>query len=267
MRIQVLSDLHLETEECHLSPAPEAEVLVLAGDIDSSWNELARFKDWPVPVIFVAGNHEFDRREVTEALPELRAACDSMGFQLLECDSCLQSDDQGRRIRFLGTTRWSDFDLFGDKGRAKAQRAATYYAKVMRATVNGEPFNAAAVRTRALACREWLATALAEPGDWDATVVITHYAPSLLSTDPRYGAQPSSASFCNADDALLPAADLWIHGHVHCRHDYQVPHSKGSTRVICHARGFDTKGETVGYEPHRVVCVEGRSQPSPICVT
>ena len=37
MRIQLLSDLHLETETYRPEPAPGAELLVLAGDIDSSW--------------------------------------------------------------------------------------------------------------------------------------------------------------------------------------------------------------------------------------
>ena len=62
MRLQLLSDLHLETEVFEPTPAPDAELLVLAGDIDSSWAGLELFRGWPVPVIFVAGNHEFDER-------------------------------------------------------------------------------------------------------------------------------------------------------------------------------------------------------------
>ena len=257
MHIQILSDLHLETEEFTPSPAPGAELLVLAGDIDRHWTALARFRDWPVPVLFVPGNHEFDGRELGQALPALRATCEGLGLQLLECDSCVRTDAQGRRIRFLGTTRWSDFDLLGEPGRARAQRAAAYYLKVMGATLEGAPFDAAAMRERALACRAWLAEALALQGPWDATVVVTHYAPSLLSADPRYGAQPGSASFCNADDDLLPGADLWIHGHVHCRHDYLVPrpHGTGPTRVVCNARGLARKGEAAGAAAHCVVSV------------
>jgi predicted phosphodiesterase len=64
MKIQLLSDLHLETETFEPEPAPGAELLVLAGDIDSSWSAFERFRAWPVPVLFIAGNHEFDRREV-----------------------------------------------------------------------------------------------------------------------------------------------------------------------------------------------------------
>ena len=58
---------------------------------------------------------------------------------------------------------------------------------------------AEAVREEALRCRDWLTQALSEPaqGRWDATVVVTHFAPSLRSADPRYGKQPGTASFCN----------------------------------------------------------------------
>ena len=36
-------------------------MLVVAGDVDSTWQLVrAVFKAWPVPVLFVAGNHEFD---------------------------------------------------------------------------------------------------------------------------------------------------------------------------------------------------------------
>ena len=41
MRLQLLSDLHLETEALAVEPAPGAQLLVLAGDIDSSWAALA----------------------------------------------------------------------------------------------------------------------------------------------------------------------------------------------------------------------------------
>jgi hypothetical protein len=156
----------------------------------------------------------------------------------------------GERLRFLGTVRWSDFDAFGSPGRERALRAGAYFQRVMGATIDGKPFDANAVRAAALGCRDWLATALAAPaGDWDRTIVVTHFAPSLRSADPRYGPLPSTASFCNADDALLPSATLWLHGHLHCRHDYRVMHADGrSTRVVSQARGLAAKGETEGFD-------------------
>lgn len=258
MRLQLLSDLHLESERFDPRPAPGAELLVLAGDIDRHWQGYERFRGWPVPVLVVAGNHEFDGRELREAWPALRAHCEALGFTLLERESTVRVDDRGRRIRFLGTVRWCDFDLFGEARRPKALRAGAYFQQVMRATCDGQVFDAEAVRAEALACREWLRQALAERPDppCDATVVITHFAPSLHSADPRYGAQNGTASFCNADDDLMAHADLWLHGHVHCRHDYRIVHADGrSTRVVSQARGLEKKGEAEGYEPGRLIDV------------
>ena len=254
MRLQLLSDLHLETEAFDPEPAPGAELLVLAGDIDSSWAALERFRGWPVPVIFVAGNHEFDRREIATAWPALRGRCSDLGFTLLECESVVLTSQRGQRVRFVGTTRWCDFDLFGEGSRERAMRAAGYFMRLMAATRNGQPFDAAQARAEALACRSWLEAELRRPrGDWDATVAITHFAPSRRSADPRYGDQPGTASFCNADDELLPLAQLWIHGHLHCRHDYTVRSEPGApTRVVCNARGHARKGEAEGFDGLKV---------------
>ena len=250
MRLQLLSDLHLETEQFDPEPAPGAELLVLAGDIDSQWLGLERFADWPQPVVFVAGNHEFDRRDLETAWPALRQRCGELGITLLERESLIVADDRGRKIRLLATTRWSDFDLFGAAGRAKAMRAGAYFMDLMQARCGERPFDVDAVRAEALACRAWLeAELMRPPSGWERTVVITHFAPSLRSADPRYGARSGTASFCNADDDLIPRADLWIHGHLHCRQDYRVARAGGSTRVVCNARGHSRRGEAEGHAP------------------
>ncbi|MBI3370098.1 MAG: metallophosphoesterase [Burkholderiales bacterium] len=254
MRLQLLSDLHLESEDFDPRPAPEAELLVLAGDIDSGWAGLGRFAHWPVPVLMVAGNHEFDGRDIDLAWPALRAHCAGLGITLLERESLVLPAADGRRVRFVGTIRWSDFDLFGASGRAKAERAASYFVTLMGSTQRGMPFDVPALRAESLACRQWLEAELRRRGPWDATVAITHFAPSLRSADPRYGARPGTASFCNADDDLIALTDLWLHGHLHCRHDYRVERpGRIATRVICRAAGLASKGETEGFDPLRLI--------------
>jgi hypothetical protein len=256
MNIQLLSDLHLETEDFEPTPAPGAEVLVLAGDIDSTWAAYERFARWPVPVICIAGNHEFDGRDIDRAGLALRTRLQSLGLILLERQSIVLTAADGRRVRFVGTTRWNDFDLYGPDKRARCERAAGFFLRLMGATRNGRFFDAAAVRAEALACGEWLHSELARTarGEWDATVAITHFGPSERSADPRYGQQPGTASFCNADDALIPRADLWLHGHLHCRHDYLVPRAgRRPTRVLCNARGMARKGEAEGHDGALVV--------------
>ncbi len=252
MRLQLLSDLHLETEDFDPQPGAGAELLVLAGDIDATWAGYQRFAGWPVPVIVIAGNHEFDGRDFDAASQDLRALCARLGFTLLEQASLIHQAADGRLIRFVGTTRWSDFDLFGPERQGRALRAAEYFLRLMATTRHGRPFDAAAVRTLSLDCRRWLEAELQQVprGRWDKTVVVTHFGPSLRSADPRYGSQPGTASFCNADDDLIPRADLWLHGHLHCRHDYSVPRAgRAPTRVVCNPLGLAHKGESLGYDP------------------
>ena len=249
MKLQLLSDLHLETESWEPRPAADAELLVLGGDIDSShgWPGYRQFANWPVPVLVIAGNHEFDDRDFDAATAGLRGLCAELNFTFLERQELLfTSSATGRRLRVLGTTRWSDFDLFGEAQRPRAERAAAYFMRRMACSRNGEPFGTDEVRSEAQACRSWLEGELARPaqGRWDKTVVVTHFAPSLRSADPRFGSQPGTAGFCNADDELIPRADLWLHGHLHCRHDYFV----GRTRVVCNSRGLASKGEAEGHD-------------------
>ncbi len=133
----------------------------------------------------------------------------------------------------------------------------------MQAKRHGEVFGVDAVRALALDSRAWLADELRRDGDWHATVVITHFAPSLKSADPRYGRQPGTASFCNDDEALMPGAQLWLHGHLHCRQDYRIVHApssspqpaprSGDTRVVSNARGHARKGEADGFDGQRVI--------------
>lgn len=254
MKLQLLSDLHLETESFDPRPAPGADLLVLAGDIDAGWTGYERFAGWPVPVLVVLGNHEFDDREMAEVEPGLRAVCEALGLTLLHRQSTVIAAPDGRRIRFAGTPRWSDFDLFGIDQRPRAERAAGYFVRLMKATRRGVELDPAGIRAEGLACRAWLEQELSRRGDWDATCVITHFGPSLKSADPRYGRQPGTASFCNADDDLIPRADLWLHGHLHCRHDYLVDRpGRRPTRVACNARGLAPKGEHEAHDPLRLI--------------
>ncbi len=272
MKIQLLSDLHLESNpEFVPEPAPGADVLVLAGDIGSYQQGsalttlddgdfgLGRFspqRGWPVTVLYVPGNHEYDGLDFDEAHARLRETCTRLGITWLEREQVVL---QG--VRFVGTTLWSDFDALGPlagqalpeahaphalpggytaqlKARDKAFRAANWYLRKTGTTRDGEAWLAAQVREQALLCQQWLSDALAQPHD-GPTVVVTHFAPSLRSADPRYGLVPGTAGFCNALDALLPQAQLWLHGHLHCPSDYV----HAGCRVVANPLGYAGKGE------------------------
>ena len=129
-------------------------------------------------------------------------------------------------------------------------RAARYFVEqIQRSVRHGRPMDTHALREEGLRSRDWLREQLERPrrspDDWDATVVVTHFAPSLRSTDPRYPVNGATASFCNAYDDMIGHSDLWLHGHLHCRHDYAV----GESRVVCNARGHASKGEDDDFLP------------------
>ena len=272
MKLQLLSDLHLEAHP-HFQPtaAPDAEVLVLAGDIGSyqeggllqdeyfgleRFSPLPQFASWPCPVIFVPGNHEYDMQDWDVAHARLRRVCDALGIIWLERESLVLN-----QVRFVGTTLWTDYDAIalldpqvqaGDVGRLlkqreKSFRAANFYLRKTGGTRHGQPFLAEPMREQALVCQDWLRHALQQPFA-GKTVAITHFAPSLQSHDPRYGLVPGTAGFCNALDDLLAHADLWLHGHLHAPSDYQVQglHADGSEwrcRVVANPLGYARKGE------------------------
>ena len=280
MHIQLLSDLHLE-ENSAFQPqrAPGADVLVLAGDIGSYQGGsalsalgdedfgLGRFADWPVPVIVVPGNHEYDTLDFDATHARLRATCERLGLIWLERETIVLHG-----VRFVGTTLWADFDALAPRGptasladqlqaRHKAFRAADYYLRIAATTRGGAPFLAEQIREHALVCQAWLRAALAEPFD-GPTVVVTHFAPSLRSADPRYGLRPGTAGFCNALDELLPLADLWLHGHLHCAIDWRD--DSGRCRVVANPLGYEKKGEQAAFVSQLTIAVERAPAPPPM---
>lgn len=281
MNIQLLSDLHLEAHPHFVpEPAPDADVLVLAGDVGSyqegsqladedfglaRFSPLPQYAGWPGPVLFVPGNHEYDAQDFDAAHLRLQRTCERLGIQWLERETLVFDG-----VRFVGTTLWSDFDALADhegatdlgrrlKLRDKAFRAANFYLRKTGGTRHGHPFLADAMREQSLACQEWLGQALAQPFA-GPTVVVTHFAPSLRSADPRYGLVPGTAGFCNALDALLPHAQLWLHGHLHAPSDYVAHGTRADgtawqCRVVANPLGYARKGEQATFQPRRTVTV------------
>ena len=268
-----MSDLHLETDPgFQPTPAPGADLLVLAGDVGSYQAGsqlldddfgLTRFSPrhgWPTPVLLVPGNHEYDAMDFDQAHARLQQVCDRLDIRLLERTVVTAAELLGPTapaVRFVGTTLWSDFDALSPAlpsggntltqvlaAREKAFRAANFYLRKTGGTRHGAPLLAEQIREQALLCQAWLRATLAQTFA-GTTVVITHFAPSLRSADPRYGLVPGTAGFCNALDDLLPQAQLWLHGHLHAPSDYL----HRGCRVVANPLGYARKGEQSQFHP------------------
>jgi predicted phosphodiesterase len=252
MKLNLLSDLHLRQGSLPL-PRNDADVVVLAGDIDRPAEALAWARGFDKPVIYVPGNHEHYGDTVESTLAALRDEADGTGVHVLDRDVVVIGG-----VRFLGTTLWTDFRLGGDgDARAAAVRDAVRLIRDFSRIRRGAGSDAAFTPDDAAALFEqdarWLRRMLATACD-GPTVVITHHAPSLRSIHPRFAGSPLNACFVSDAEDLLDGgrAALWIHGHTHDSFDYVV----NGTRVVCNPRGYARNGvnENPAFDPD--LCID-----------
>jgi predicted phosphodiesterase len=235
MKIQLASDLHLEflqsasPRERLIAPACDADVLVLAGDIACGLRAIELFGDWPVPVLYVAGNHEFYGFDFVTLRKDLVEAGRGTSVRFLDDET---ADFGG--VRFLGATLWTDYLLCQDVPQALSmERAERGIADHSRIRHGRGWFSPADALTAHQASRCWLEQALSRPYD-GRTVVITHHGPHCGSVHPRYSGDLLNSSFVSDLSELVPKASLWVHGHVHDSFDYRVQ----GCRVVANPLGY-----------------------------
>lgn len=234
MRIQVASDLHLEERRLiglpalPISPAPGADALVLAGDIDSHTHALGAFQDWPVPVLYVHGNHEAYDAHYFGICSELARKSKGTAVQYLNNQSVVLGG-----VRFLGTCLWTDYRLQGnaDAAMALALRSMPDHRRIY--VSQGERFSPRLALKLHQASVAWLRDQLKVPFE-GKTVVISHHAPHPGCLSPRFAASPLNPAFASDLSGLLPNADLWIHGHTHRAVDF----AEGGCRIIANPLGY-----------------------------
>ena len=243
MRIFVASDLHGEMGD-HGYDVPaglDFDVAVLAGDIGRGpaaidWilrQEALRDK----PVMFVAGNHEYYRGVLQDVAAEMRDACRGTNVHFLDADTVPIIDG----VRFVGCTLWTDY-LFGARNQMQGLWAGMRMNdhRFIRTSAGAEfpmPFRPPEAYMRHVDERRWLTDRLADEHD-GPTVVVTHHAPHPGSLHERYEEEGAlNASFISDLSGIIEAFKpaLWIHGHVHDGHDYDVG---GGTRIVCNPRGY-----------------------------
>ena len=232
-----MSDLHLEFGSLDLEPVGE-DVLVLAGDVglgaaSARWavSYASRTK---VPVVMIAGNHEFYRQpSIRSTFDALRAVANAEPLlTFLDDDVATVAG-----VTFVGSTLWTDYDLYGSVFRpsamAYARRAMNDHCAI---SEDEGPFTPEYARRRhefsVGILREYLPRRYPE----GPVVVVTHHLPSARSIDERYADHPLNPAFAsNLDDLVADsAAALWVHGHTHRSADHQI----GETRVLCNPRGY-----------------------------
>ncbi len=225
MKIAYASDLHLDhNPSIPLSGLPAADVLVLAGDVDTMpefYTETLRKVrlSFSGPILFVLGNHEYDHSIFPDVRLKYREAIahDAQAY-LLENESLVLGG-----VRFLGATLWTDFD--GGKHMPGCQHTHT-----MESPEGGMVRTETILKTHRESVA-WLEKQFAL--DSIPTVVITHHAPSLRSQPKHF---TGTQGYCSNLDAHIQRwkPDVWIHGHLHDTADYRIE----NTRILCNPWGY-----------------------------
>lgn len=238
-KLWILSDLHRDHGALASTETPpaDADIAVIAGDVvdDRFLVDLSK----KLPVVFVAGNHEFyghalgERSELLEGLP----------IHFLD-DRSVMIDG----IRFIGSTLWTDYNGGDPAAMYAARHGMNDHRRIKWQKdpwMRFRPEEAAALHGNAM---NFLLDEL--PGDdLRPTVVVTHHAPSAKSVHQRFAGQVLNyAYYSNLDNLVAHSgAALWVHGHVHNNFDYQI----GETRVLCNPCGYP--GENKEFNPALIV--------------
>ncbi len=235
MKIQVISDLHLEFSgmERELDPLTEQErdLLIVAGDLC----EGTRGFDWLMdqceysPVVYVTGNHEYyghSIEEVDEAYTKLDA--EEENFHFLQ----MKTIEVGG-VRIAGCTLWTDFTGLSDWDLNQVRRSMSDFHCIMTDEGMLHPRDTRVINMKH---RNWLLQ------QEDVDIVVTHHSPSDQSiTDywREHGKTLNPAFAGNSDDivrSLRPK--YWIHGHMHSFLRYWHDREIDRTQILCNPVGY-----------------------------
>lgn len=257
--ILLLSDLHLEFAPFEPVPLKSAaDVVVLAGDIHLgdrgiSWARKAFPEN---EIVYVPGNHEYYGGRLDTVDAQMYQAGRRLGVHVLQ-----NAEVTLRGIRYLGTTLWTDFAIWGEAEAHRGMRAAEQemadFERIGRPPQVG---NQRLVRTlfawpkaQRLRARDtlmlhhssrvWLDQALDrgidEGLDLTRTVVVTHHFSTLRSCAIRYCDDPLTAAFGSNLESMMGRCGLWLHGHTHDSFHSTVREARPiATQVICNPRGY-----------------------------
>lgn len=239
MRIQLLSDLHLEFHRDNgaefleaLDPS-DVDVLVVAGDLapvfgDAFTPAIEKLCHKYPQVVFVAGNHESYGTNIKDTKARLEAIKALFtNFRLLQ-----NSVAEIEGVRFYGGTMWFPEPMDPAACIAKVHmndfRAIT---DIKRAYDEHKEFT------------DNYRTAFSKEGG-TPQVVVSHHLPTPESTPFRFRNSAINHFFCHdMRDAIAEfgGPKLWLHGHTHTPCDYMFQ----NTRVVANPFGYP--GENRAY--------------------
>ena len=242
MKLNIISDLHVDFSKYKFENVNNSDVLVLAGDTGNAGiaipllektNVFSKYKH----VIMVMGNHEYYvrpyarrynntpvyKKDPYKVWVNLKERYDN--FHLLNNELITLED-----VSFYGGTMWTSL-LNGDK------QFESYVAEHM----NDYQFVTPQYVKK---CHYDFKRNFPDSVD----VVITHHAPHFNSIPDKYKTNILTPAYYEDMSCYLKNTKLWIHGHVHKTNDYIV----NKCRIVSNTRGYSKNGipENPNFNPN-----------------
>ena len=240
MRIQVISDIHLEFGPLELDVS-STDVLIAAGDIGLGRDGLYWLKDLDCHVVYVAGNHEFWGYDLIGLPQILKTMSHETHIHFLENQYV---DIMG--VRFIGCTLWTDFKNCDRDIMNEMLLMMNDFRYISFGPRSATPADLANLHTKS---KQWLIDTLSKPYD-GKVIVVTHHAPLMRSWYPDRD-DPVRYAYCNDLSPIMQEfpIELWVHGHIHSASDY----TSNGVRVVCNPRGYYEHKEVEEFEHLKLI--------------
>lgn len=237
MKIQILSDLHLEflylfqVDDIISKILPLGDVLVLAGDIgrpdDDTYNYFLKKMSKVFPKVFIiTGNHEYYGGDISLTNEKISRICSQLENVSFLCSSY---EDYGG-FRWIGTTLWTHIEP-----------TTSCFINDVR---NIHHFNIEKYNQLHQESVHFLENNLSEKKQ---LIVITHHLPSYKLIHKKYMKSPAHEKynqwFASSLDGLIRKftqnLPLWIYGHTH-----DFSHIiMNETQMICNPIGYENENK------------------------
>ena len=247
MNICLYSDLHWEFGQPRIAIPEEADVVILAGDIDTGLliHLQILLKENPEKIfIYVPGNHDFYKKDYSVQRQYINSLSNYFeNLQILDDSDCQIND-----VSFYGSTLWTDFTALGPISEAWCKRNISGMIGDFWCISDGEgkmsPAKMAELNQNARkSLYNWLQATKGKK------VVVTHFPPLTCCKHGQIDENGLSAYFTNNLTYMFyneDSPDYWLYGHNHWSDKIKV----GKTTLLSNQHGYPGEGDPKSrYDP------------------
>lgn len=256
MKIQLISDIHLEFGHKVQIDNAGADVLVLAGDICCA-RHLKKIEDdfMPTPierkntinffnecaskfrnVIYIMGNHEHYKHTFNDTAKNIRERLLEnvpSNFYFLDNETVHING-----VKFIASTLWTDMNNRCPLTMNKLQVGMNDFHLIKYRNNKDDyyKFQPQHAYEEHVKSRNFIANEIDNTPDDTSIVVVSHHLPSFKSVPAIYAndTHMNGGYASNLEKLMIDNVKLWLHGHTHIPCDYTL----NNTRVVCNPHGY-----------------------------